>query len=82
MPVEQQVVSIYAGTGGYLDDIPVADVKRFEVELLDWFATRHRDVLDGIRDSGQLPEGDKLAEITQAFKDQFRPTEVVAESTE
>src|SRR5207253_324435 len=41
MPVEEQVVSIFAGTGGYLDDIPVSDVKRFESELLDWFQTRH-----------------------------------------
>src|SRR5436305_1581123 len=34
MPVQEQVVSIFAGTGGYLDDIPVSDVKRFELELL------------------------------------------------
>src|SRR3989441_2160936 len=57
MAVEEQVVVIFAGTNGYLDDIPVADVKRFEAELLDWFLTRHRDVLDGIRSSGALPEG-------------------------
>jgi F-type H+-transporting ATPase subunit alpha len=82
MPVEEQVVSIFAGTGGYLDDIPVSDVKRFESELLDWFRARHRDALDGIRETGQLPEGDKLAEIVQAFKEQFRATEVAAEDTE
>src|SRR2546425_2158982 len=57
MPVDEQVVSVMAGTGGFLDDIPVGDVKRFEAELLDWFLTRHRDVLDGIRSSGALPEG-------------------------
>ena len=82
MPVEEQVVSIFAGTGGYLDDIPVSDVKRFENELLDWFRSRHRDVLDTIRESGNLPEGDKLAEITQAFKDQFQATELVEEAAE
>jgi F-type H+-transporting ATPase subunit alpha len=70
------VVSIFAGTGGYLDDIPVSDVKRFESELLDWFRTRHREVLDSIRETGALPEGDKLAEITQAFKEQFQATEI------
>src|SRR3982075_3936593 len=51
MAVEEQVVSIFAGTGGYLDDIPVSDVKRFESELLDWFRTRHRDVLDTVRET-------------------------------
>src|SRR4030081_3641830 len=56
MPVEEQVVSIFAGTGGYLDDIPVGDVKRFETELHDWFRTRHRDVLDTVRDTGQPPQ--------------------------
>ena len=38
MPVEEQVVVLYAGTRGYLDDVPVADVRRFETELLDWLA--------------------------------------------
>src|SRR5689334_12502301 len=80
MSVEEQVVVIFAGTNGYLDDIPVADVKRFESELLDWFRNRHRDVLDGIRSSGALPEGDAIDGIVTAFKDQFQPTEVVAET--
>ena len=42
MPVEEQVVSIFAGTGGYLDDIPVSDVKRFEVELLEFMPPSRR----------------------------------------
>ncbi|MBM3683905.1 MAG: F0F1 ATP synthase subunit alpha, partial [Actinobacteria bacterium] len=49
MPVEQQVVVIYAGTRGHLDTVPVGDVKRFETELLDWFASRHADVMTAIR---------------------------------
>src|SRR5580765_2096248 len=49
MPVEEQVISIFAGTNGYLDDIPVADVGRFEDELLEAFRTRFRDLLDHIR---------------------------------
>ncbi len=40
MPVEEQCVVIFAGTRGYLDDIELADVTRFETELLDWFRTR------------------------------------------
>src|SRR5882724_9287547 len=45
MPVEEQIVSIYAGTNGFLDDIPTSDVKRFENELLDFVRTRHTDLL-------------------------------------
>jgi F-type H+-transporting ATPase subunit alpha len=77
MPVEEQVVSIFAGTGGYLDDIPVADVKRFEAELHEYVRTRHPKILDTIRDSGALPEGDDLADAVNAFKELFQPTEAV-----
>src|SRR5204863_7303200 len=56
MPVEEQVVVIFAGTKGHLDDVPVGDVKRLENELLDYVRTRHRDVLDSIRSSGDLPD--------------------------
>ena len=69
MPVEEQVVSIFAGTKGYLDDIPVADVRRFENELLDFFRTRHAGVLSGLR-TGGVP--DELGDLVQSFKDQFQ----------
>src|SRR3982751_1985501 len=49
MPVEEQVVVIYAGTNGYLDDIPIKDVKRFEAELLDFVGARHGELLEEIR---------------------------------
>ncbi|MGH9271347.1 MAG: F0F1 ATP synthase subunit alpha, partial [Ilumatobacteraceae bacterium] len=52
MPVEEQVVAIFAGTRGYIDDVPVPDVKRFESELLDYFRTRHGSLLDSIRTTG------------------------------
>ncbi len=41
MPVEEQVVVVFAGTAGYLDDIPVVDVKRFEADLLDFMRGRY-----------------------------------------
>ncbi|MFZ9630220.1 MAG: F0F1 ATP synthase subunit alpha, partial [Ilumatobacteraceae bacterium] len=68
MPVQEQVVSIFAGTRGYLDDLPVEDVRRFEAELLDHMRSRHGGVLDAVR-SGGVP--DDLAGIVAAFKSQF-----------
>ncbi len=72
MPVEEQVVAIFAGTRGYIDDVPVADVKRFENELLDFFRTRHGALLDSIRTSG-VP--DDLGDAIAAFKSQFRASD-------
>jgi F-type H+/Na+-transporting ATPase subunit alpha len=68
MAVEEQVVSIFAGTRGYLDDLPVGDVRRFEAELLEHMRSRHSAMLADIRSSG-VP--DDLASVVQAFKDQF-----------
>jgi F-type H+-transporting ATPase subunit alpha len=75
MPVEQQVVSIYAGTKGHLDDLPVADVKRFERDLLDYMGTRHADIMDTIRTSGTLP--DEIEAAVAAFKEMFEPSEIL-----
>jgi F-type H+/Na+-transporting ATPase subunit alpha len=72
MVVEEQVVSIFAGTNGYLDDIPVGDVRRFEAELLEAFRTRYRDLLDHIANEKALPEG--MAEAVTEFKQSFQPT--------
>jgi F-type H+-transporting ATPase subunit alpha len=68
MPVEQQVVSIFAGTKGYLDDVATTDVVRFERELLDFVQTRHSGLLADLR-TGGIPDG--LAEAVEAFKAQF-----------
>ena len=67
MPVEEQVASIYAGTNGYLDDIAVEDVRRFESELLEFMRSRHSSLLADLR--GGVP--DELADAVQSFKDQF-----------
>jgi len=72
MPVEEQVVSIFAGTRGYLDDIPVADVRRFESELLEYMRTRHAGLLESLKTSG-LPSD--LGDVIAAFKEQFRPSQ-------
>jgi len=79
MAVEEQIVSIYAGTNGYLDDIPVSDVKRFEVELLDFIRTRHTDMLNTIRNTGAMPDADAFASAVGDFKAAFVPTAASAE---
>jgi F-type H+-transporting ATPase subunit alpha len=68
MPVEEQVVSIFAGTRGYLDDVPVADVRQFERELLEFMRTRNASMLDELR-TGAVP--DALAGAVETFKEQF-----------
>jgi F-type H+-transporting ATPase subunit alpha len=77
MSVEEQVVSIFAGTNGFLDDLPVEDVRRFEAELLEDVRTRHGALLTGIRSGGALPE-DELKQAVTDFKSRFTPTAVEA----
>jgi F-type H+-transporting ATPase subunit alpha len=73
-PVERQIVSVWAGTTGNLDDVPVEDVRRFEAEFLDFLAERHQGVYDAILQSGELSD-DTTHSLEQAigeFKRQFQ----------
>jgi F-type H+-transporting ATPase subunit alpha len=63
-PVEEQVVSIWAAGQGYLDDVPVEDVRRFESEFLDYLRHQQSGVLDTIRETRDLPD-----ETVTALKD-------------
>jgi F-type H+-transporting ATPase subunit alpha len=74
MSIDEQVVSIFAGTKGYLDTIPVSDVRRFENELLEHMRSRHASVLAGIRQDPKADVPKDLASIVTAFKDAFRIT--------
>ncbi|MBS1695742.1 MAG: F0F1 ATP synthase subunit alpha [Actinobacteria bacterium] len=76
-PVEDQVVSIYLGTGGHLDSVPVEDVSRFERELLEHVKASHADLLADIRESKKLSEetADKLASVINEFKKGFSTTD-------
>ncbi len=56
LPVEKQVVSIFAVTKGYLDDHPVSSVRSYEKELFDFFEAKHKGLLDEIRDKKQISE--------------------------
>ncbi len=73
MPVERQVVSLFAGTRGYLDDIDIVDVRRFEAELLDYFDARHSGLLADIKATGTVNE-DELEAGIKAFAAQFQRT--------
>ncbi len=70
-PVEEQIVSIWAGTKGKFDDVPVDDVLRFERDFLDYLR-RESKVLDSIRESG-LFDDDSAQAVTEAL-DAFKPT--------
>jgi F-type H+-transporting ATPase subunit alpha len=76
MPVEEQVVSIFLGTGGHLDSVPVEDVRRFETELLDHMRASEEKFLSGVRDSGKLSEEgeNQLSDIINNFKKGFAAT--------
>jgi F-type H+-transporting ATPase subunit alpha len=75
LPVEEQVMSIYAGSNAWLDDIPVGDVRRFESEMLEFLRANHAGLLAHIRDTGDLPEEEEIRKALQAFKDSFDKTE-------
>ncbi|MEO6826625.1 MAG: F0F1 ATP synthase subunit alpha, partial [Microbacteriaceae bacterium] len=68
-PVEDQVVAIWAGTNGKLDEVPVEDILRFERELLDHLA-RHTSVLSDLRETNVL--SDEIVEALTKAVDQFK----------
>ena len=70
MPVEEQVVSLYAGTRGYPDTIPTEDVARFESELLEWVRARNADLMSAVVDTGAVDE-EALEAAVSAFAAQF-----------
>ncbi|MGI5160455.1 F0F1 ATP synthase subunit alpha [Microbispora sp. CA-102843] len=72
-PVEKQVVSVWAGTTGELDDVPVEDVRRFEAEFLDYLGTAQKGVFDSIRETKELTDDtvtalkDAITEFKKGF---------------
>ena len=71
MAVEEQVLVIYAGSNGFVDDVPVSEVGRFEAEMLQFVRSNRPKLLEQIRDTGQLPDEKDLAEALEAFKAGF-----------
>jgi F-type H+-transporting ATPase subunit alpha len=71
-PVEEEVVSLWAGTNGYLDDVPVEDIARFESEFLDSLKRNNAGILDAIRETLDL--SDDTATALKDAIEQFRRT--------
>jgi F-type H+-transporting ATPase subunit alpha len=83
-PIEREVVSIWAGTTGALDDIPVSDIRRFERELHDYIQHNAKQIFDTIVETGTLPD-DTVSELDRAVtevKQQFRTSEQIAAAEE
>jgi F-type H+-transporting ATPase subunit alpha len=72
-PVERQVVSIWAGTTGKLDDVPVEDIRRFETEFLDYLHRGQKGILDAIVETKELSDDTVVAleDAMGEFKKQF-----------
>jgi F-type H+-transporting ATPase subunit alpha len=77
MAVEDEVISIWTVSNGFLDDIPVSDVGRFEQELLEFMRSNKEDIGKAIAESGTLDEEqeNQLREAVEEFKNQFQPSE-------
>jgi F-type H+-transporting ATPase subunit alpha len=73
VPVEEQVVSIFLGTRGHLDDVAVADVRKFESEFLADIRRHHSGILDTIRESKQFSDDteQQVVDAVKSFKKQF-----------
>jgi len=70
LPVEKQVLILYALTNGYLDSVPIDDILAFEEELYAYFDLHYDNLMDVIRTTKDLPDTDELNTAIQTFKDQ------------
>lgn len=72
VPVEEQVLVIFAVTEGLMDSVPVSEVRRFEAGLREFFQTRHSGKLAHIRDTGELGDADAIKAAIDDFKSTFQ----------
>jgi F-type H+-transporting ATPase subunit alpha len=75
LDVEHQVMIFYALTKGFLDDVAVEDIVRFEAEMNVWLDNNRKDLLKQIRDTGQLQEENDMNDAIESFKKTFLPGE-------
>ncbi|MSO25286.1 MAG: F0F1 ATP synthase subunit alpha, partial [Candidatus Planktophila sp.] len=78
--LESQIVSIWAGTSGQLDDVPVADIRRFEAELIDFIGRERKGIFDVISETKELKDDTvaSMVEAVTAFKTRFVSSVAVA----
>jgi F-type H+-transporting ATPase subunit alpha len=67
VPVEEQVIIIYAGTKGWADTVPVSEIRRFEGSLREYFRASHAEILDEIRSTGKLPDEGAIDKALETF---------------
>ena len=72
LPVEKQVVILYALTHGFLDSVVIDDITKFQNGLFDYFDNNHKDLLDEIKKTGQLPDTAKLDAAIKDYADTFQ----------
>lgn len=74
LTVERQVISMYLGTKGYMEDIPVTDVKRFEKEALEYFEVKHNDIFEAIKKDKDISKEteEKIKSAAEEFKSSFK----------
>ena len=73
-PVEKQVVILYAGINGYLENVPVAKVKEYEEKLYKYFDAKHSDLLKGIKETKELSSEaeEKLKKVLHEFNQEIK----------
>ncbi|KRM04479.1 F0F1 ATP synthase subunit alpha [Liquorilactobacillus ghanensis DSM 18630] len=74
LAVEKQVLILYALTHGFIDNVPIDDVIRYQNELFEFFDNNHSDLLKAIKDTGKLPDTDKLDSALKDFAAAFQAT--------
>lgn len=75
LPIEKQVAILYALTRGFLDDIPIEDISRFEEEYYTWLEHNRKEILDTIRETGKLPDEEEFNAAIEEFKKTFVKSE-------
>ena len=74
LPVEEQVVTLFALSRGFIDKVEIEDVQRYESELAAYMHANHQDLYDTIKKTGKLPEGDDLQNAVAKFSETFQGT--------
>jgi len=75
MPAEKQVMILFAGTFGYLDEVPIESVSEYEKQMLEFMSAKHPEILKEIKEKAIINEAleDKMKKALEQFKEMFQP---------